>query len=153
MASKGAFVGQISVQERDSCEGEKLGKPSLPTSETQLYVSMASAMVEDSGFEDDQLASLSIDDIARASRLLDNEIRILKVRSLCNQKLSFHPSVIQWVFITLVFFLFEIEGRVAENESGVRVVQRENKGKSREDQAQQAVTLPCWEHRWGKFVL
>lgn len=43
---------------------------------------MASAMVEDSSFEDDQLASMSTDDIARASRLLDNEIRILKVRSL-----------------------------------------------------------------------
>ncbi|CBI26046.3 hypothetical protein AAG906_027791 [Vitis piasezkii] len=39
---------------------------------------MASAMVEDSSFEDDQLASMSTDDIARASRLLDNEIRILK---------------------------------------------------------------------------
>lgn len=35
-------------------------------------------MVEDSSFEDDQLASMSTDDIARASRLLDNEIRILK---------------------------------------------------------------------------
>ncbi|KAJ9700011.1 hypothetical protein PVL29_005716 [Vitis rotundifolia] len=39
---------------------------------------MASAMVEDSSFEDDQLTSMSTDDIARASRLLDNEIRILK---------------------------------------------------------------------------
>ncbi|RVW31597.1 26S proteasome regulatory subunit 6A-like A [Vitis vinifera] len=39
---------------------------------------MASSMVEDSSFEDDQLASMSTDDIARASRLLDNEIRILK---------------------------------------------------------------------------
>ncbi|XP_043691383.1 26S proteasome regulatory subunit 6A homolog [Telopea speciosissima] len=39
---------------------------------------MASAMVEDSSFEDDQLASMSTDDIVRASRLLDNEIRILK---------------------------------------------------------------------------
>ncbi|KAA8545181.1 hypothetical protein F0562_019930 [Nyssa sinensis] len=39
---------------------------------------MASAMVEDSSFEDDQLAAMSTDDIVRASRLLDNEIRILK---------------------------------------------------------------------------
>ncbi|GFY94889.1 regulatory particle triple-A ATPase 5A [Actinidia rufa] len=39
---------------------------------------MASAMVEDSSFEEDQLASMSTDDIIRASRLLDNEIRILK---------------------------------------------------------------------------
>ncbi|KAG1326609.1 26S proteasome regulatory subunit 6A [Cocos nucifera] len=38
---------------------------------------MASTMMEDS-FEDDQLASMSTDDIIRASRLLDNEIRILK---------------------------------------------------------------------------
>ncbi|GFY88984.1 regulatory particle triple-A ATPase 5A [Actinidia rufa] len=39
---------------------------------------MASPMVEDSSFEEDQLASMSTDDIIRASRLLDNEIRILK---------------------------------------------------------------------------
>ncbi|KAL7239507.1 hypothetical protein ACSBR2_005407 [Camellia fascicularis] len=39
---------------------------------------MASAMVEDSSFEEDQLASMSTDDVLRASRLLDNEIRILK---------------------------------------------------------------------------
>ena len=36
-------------------------------------------MVEDTNFEDDQLASMSTDDIARSSRLLDNEIRVLKV--------------------------------------------------------------------------
>lgn len=36
-------------------------------------------MVEDTSFEDDQLASMTTDDIVRASRLLDNEIRILKV--------------------------------------------------------------------------
>ncbi|KAJ8636289.1 hypothetical protein MRB53_010556 [Persea americana] len=36
------------------------------------------AMVEDSSFEDDQIASMSSDDILRASRLLDNEIRILR---------------------------------------------------------------------------
>jgi len=29
--------------------------------------------------EDDQLASMSTEDIVRASRLLDNEIRVLKV--------------------------------------------------------------------------
>ncbi|CAM8972400.1 unnamed protein product [Rhodiola kirilowii] len=39
---------------------------------------MASAMVEDTNFEDDQLNSLSTDDVIRASRLLDNEIRVLK---------------------------------------------------------------------------
>ncbi|KAI3951700.1 hypothetical protein MKW92_034431 [Papaver armeniacum] len=39
---------------------------------------MATAMVEDSSFEDDQLASMSTDDIVRNSRLLDTEIRILK---------------------------------------------------------------------------
>ncbi|KAE8685005.1 26S protease regulatory subunit 6A-like protein [Hibiscus syriacus] len=39
---------------------------------------MATAMVEDSTFEEDQLASMTTDDIVRASRLLDNEIRILK---------------------------------------------------------------------------
>ncbi|MCI26402.1 26S protease regulatory subunit 6A-like protein, partial [Trifolium medium] len=39
---------------------------------------MASAMVEDANFEDDQLANMNTDDIVRASRLLDNEIRILK---------------------------------------------------------------------------
>lgn len=40
---------------------------------------MASPMAEDSSFEDDQLSSMSTEDIQRASRLLDNEIRILKV--------------------------------------------------------------------------
>lgn len=39
---------------------------------------MASAMAEDSSFEEDQLASMTTEDIVRASRLLDNEIRILK---------------------------------------------------------------------------
>ncbi|CAA3007068.1 26S protease regulatory subunit 6A homolog [Olea europaea subsp. europaea] len=39
---------------------------------------MATPMVEDTNFEDDQLSSMSTDDIVRASRLLDNEIRILK---------------------------------------------------------------------------
>ncbi|KAF8401475.1 hypothetical protein HHK36_012414 [Tetracentron sinense] len=39
---------------------------------------MASAMVEDSSLEADQLASMSSDDIVKASRLLDKEIRILK---------------------------------------------------------------------------
>ncbi|XP_028223661.1 26S proteasome regulatory subunit 6A homolog [Glycine soja] len=39
---------------------------------------MVSAMVEDANFEDDQLANMTIDDIVRASRLLNNEIRILK---------------------------------------------------------------------------
>lgn len=44
---------------------------------------MASAMVEDANFEDDQLANMTTDDVVRASRLLDNEIRILKVQSFC----------------------------------------------------------------------
>nr|POE72563.1 isoform 2 of 26s protease regulatory subunit 6a like [Quercus suber] len=39
---------------------------------------MATAMAEDSSFEDDQLAAMSTDDVVRASRLLDTEIRILK---------------------------------------------------------------------------
>lgn len=39
---------------------------------------MATPMVEDN-FEDDTLSSMSTDDVTRASRLLDNEIRILKV--------------------------------------------------------------------------
>ncbi|PIN10027.1 Proteasome endopeptidase complex [Handroanthus impetiginosus] len=38
---------------------------------------MATPMVEDN-FEDDQLSSMTTEDILRASRLLDNEIRILK---------------------------------------------------------------------------
>ncbi|KAK4476800.1 hypothetical protein RD792_015960 [Penstemon davidsonii] len=38
---------------------------------------MATPMVEDN-LEDDQLSSMTTDDIVRASRLLDNEIRILK---------------------------------------------------------------------------
>ncbi|KAI9117740.1 hypothetical protein K1719_011155 [Acacia pycnantha] len=39
---------------------------------------MATAMVENSDYEDDQLASMTTDDVVRASRLLDKEIRILK---------------------------------------------------------------------------
>lgn len=42
---------------------------------------MSTAMVEDSNLEDDQLLSMTTDDIIRASRLLDNEIRVLKVRT------------------------------------------------------------------------
>ncbi|XP_078429476.1 26S proteasome regulatory subunit 6A homolog [Wolffia australiana] len=38
----------------------------------------SSAMVEDTNFDDDQLANMTTEDIVRASRLLDNEIRILK---------------------------------------------------------------------------
>ena len=40
----------------------------------------AAAMAVDDA-EDDQLASMSTDDIVRASRLLDNEVRVLKVRA------------------------------------------------------------------------
>ncbi|CAI9103428.1 OLC1v1001902C1 [Oldenlandia corymbosa var. corymbosa] len=39
---------------------------------------MATPMAEDSNFEEDQLLSMSTEDIVRASRLLDNEIRIIK---------------------------------------------------------------------------
>ncbi|KAG6516141.1 hypothetical protein ZIOFF_026590 [Zingiber officinale] len=39
---------------------------------------MATATVEDAAFEDDQISSMTTEDIIRASRLLDNEIRILK---------------------------------------------------------------------------
>ncbi|TQE05148.1 hypothetical protein C1H46_009300 [Malus baccata] len=39
---------------------------------------MANLMVEDTTFEDDQLAAMTTEDIVRATRLLDNEIRILK---------------------------------------------------------------------------
>ncbi|PRQ20734.1 putative proteasome endopeptidase complex [Rosa chinensis] len=39
-------------------------------------------VVEDASFEDDQLAAMTTDDIVRATRLLDNEIRILKAPSL-----------------------------------------------------------------------
>jgi len=44
----------------------------------EKIVPMATAMAEDSSFEDDQLAAMSTDDVVRASRLLDTEIRILK---------------------------------------------------------------------------
>lgn len=45
-----------------------------------LAIEMATPMVEDtSSFEEDQLASMSTEDIIRAARLLENEIRILKV--------------------------------------------------------------------------
>ena len=51
-------------------------------------VTMATAMVEDSSFEEDQLASMTTEDIVRASRLLDTEIRILKV-PIQSRSLSF----------------------------------------------------------------
>lgn len=41
--------------------------------------SVPTVMVEDNSFEDDQIAAMTTDDIVRASRLLDNEIRVLKV--------------------------------------------------------------------------
>ncbi|XP_020575973.1 26S protease regulatory subunit 6A homolog [Phalaenopsis equestris] len=40
--------------------------------------SVPTVMVEGNNFEDDQLAAMTTDDITRASRLLDNEIRVLK---------------------------------------------------------------------------
>jgi len=45
---------------------------------------MASAMLGDAttSFEDGKLASMTTDDVVRASRILENDIRILKVSSL-----------------------------------------------------------------------
>ena len=37
---------------------------------------------EDVGGIEDELATMSADDLARRGRLLDNEIRVLKVRSV-----------------------------------------------------------------------
>lgn len=68
---------------------------------------MATAMVEDTNFEDDQLASMTTDDIVRASRLLDNEIRILKVHSLSLFFSSIIPLFYFYLlFINSLFFLF-----------------------------------------------
>ncbi|KAI4295181.1 hypothetical protein MLD38_040561 [Melastoma candidum] len=39
---------------------------------------MATPMAEDSSLEEEQLASMTTEDVIRATRLLDNEIRILK---------------------------------------------------------------------------
>ncbi|RWR95240.1 26S proteasome regulatory particle triple-A ATPase protein [Cinnamomum micranthum f. kanehirae] len=39
---------------------------------------MATAMAEDDSFEDDQIASMSLDDILRASRIIDNENRVFR---------------------------------------------------------------------------
>jgi 26S proteasome regulatory subunit T5 len=52
---------------------------SSPTPATPAPAAGAAAMAVDDA-EDDQLASMSTDDIVRASRLLDNEVRVLKVR-------------------------------------------------------------------------
>lgn len=55
---------------------------------------MSTSMMEDN-FEDDQLASMSTDDINRASRLLDNELRVLKVSDLfftCYARVYMHCS-------------------------------------------------------------
>lgn len=72
---------------------------------------MASAMLEDatSSFEDDELASMTTDDVVRASRLLDNEIRILKVSSLFSDSfysfiaLQFHHSIYDFYFSFVCF--------------------------------------------------
>ncbi|KAK4768748.1 hypothetical protein SAY86_026898 [Trapa natans] len=48
-----------------------------PARSLQL-IAMATPMVEDTNFEDDQLSSMTTEDVIRATRLLDNEIRILK---------------------------------------------------------------------------
>lgn len=64
---------------------------------------MATAMVEDSNFEDDQLASMTTDDIVRASRLLDNEIRILKV-PISSFSLSF-TCLIHFFFVSVLLMI------------------------------------------------
>jgi len=56
---------------------------------------MASSMVEDPNFQEDQLASLTTEDIIRASRILDNEIRILKVSSASFYSCSLFISVLE----------------------------------------------------------
>ncbi|MQL90184.1 hypothetical protein Taro_022776, partial [Colocasia esculenta] len=43
-----------------------------------LPMAAPSAMAEDTNFEDDQLSTMTTDDMVRASRLLDNETRILR---------------------------------------------------------------------------
>lgn len=80
---------------------------------------MASSMVEDSSFEDDQLASMSTDDIARASRLLDNEIRILKV-SILSLFLFIYVSFCDMIcYFDERWWWYGVEGGVAEDEHGV----------------------------------
>lgn len=64
---------------------------------------MSTAMVEDSNIEDDQLSSMTTDDIIRASRLLDNEIRVLKVRTYHFLSLFFSPSKMKWFLLIHVF--------------------------------------------------
>ena len=63
---------------------------------------MATSMVEDSSFEEDQLASMTTEDITRASRLLDNEIRILKVPLESRSLSSFF--IFALIIICIVFF-------------------------------------------------
>lgn len=88
------------------------------------------AMVEDSSFEDDQIASMSSDDILRASRLLDNEIRILRVcimittTNLSNLYMDLVSRVS--IFLLLSFCSFGLVGGVSENEPGVGVIQGED---------------------------
>ncbi|KAK4840238.1 hypothetical protein QYF36_003379 [Acer negundo] len=52
---------------------------------------MATAMVEDT-FEDDLLSSMTTEDIFQASRLLDNEIGVLK-KSMHNAHYRLHGSI------------------------------------------------------------
>lgn len=64
------------------------------------------AMLEDTNFEDDDLASMSTDDVVRASRLLDTEIRILKVSSLFSS-LQFVFCLNLWFcWFLFLFFLY-----------------------------------------------
>jgi hypothetical protein len=62
---------------------------------------MALPMNEADIFEDvnDELAGMTPEDILRRSRLLENEIRVLKVRRFCNHLMSFFG-----VFVFFVFF-------------------------------------------------
>ena len=97
----------------------------------------AAAMAVDDA-EDDQLASMSTEDIIRASRLLDNEIRVLKVSEpnprsdprvlsprLCNPR-SFGVRVLRLIRGVCLVFLRRHPGRVAADEPGVGVVQGED---------------------------
>jgi hypothetical protein len=64
--------------------------------------------VEDSSFEDDQLASMTTEDITRKSRLLDNEIRILKVIFL---SLSLYVAITTAIIMfDLSVFLLRVQG-------------------------------------------
>jgi hypothetical protein len=92
--------------------------------------------------EDDQLASMSTEDIVRASRLLDNEIRVLKVSEPSPRSdplwsapgfLNPHPALGSR-FDSLGWFCFWWHaGRAAADEPGAGVGQGEDQGEPGED--------------------